>query len=359
MVTPVLYLCVDCGGTKTAAAIADDRGAVVAHGYAGPSNWNDVGQVTFVKAVVAATTNALRVVLPDLDSGASLAGRFYAAWIGASGIDRPQDIVDLAPILSEILAIPEGPRLSITNDTHLLASPIGLFPEAESAVVVIAGTGSNVSAFRKGKGGVLEDSGRIGGWGWILGDEGSGFHVGKETLRWILSSCDRTSVPNEVGELPKKTSSRLQEVILSHFGIAAPYDLFSVVYAAEPASAKPQDSPQATPSYLELERKHRISSLAPLVFKAAFDDADEDALQVLRTTSSALVDHVRAVMGNSMRPQNSVLCFGGSLVGVASYRDLVVQGLREKGSEFLGAVFVENAPASGAKRLSMMFPPPE
>ncbi|KAG9083858.1 hypothetical protein FS749_005683 [Ceratobasidium sp. UAMH 11750] len=54
-----LFLCVDCGGTKTAAVIADGTGTIVARGLGGPSNFTDVGMTAFLRAVKVAVEAAL------------------------------------------------------------------------------------------------------------------------------------------------------------------------------------------------------------------------------------------------------------------------------------------------------------
>ncbi|KAG8897727.1 hypothetical protein FRB99_007969 [Tulasnella sp. 403] len=359
---PRLYLCIDCGGSKTAAVVADSTGKVISRGYAGPSNHNDVGQAAFLEAVGKATDDALRRLYPDRTINLSDSSYFHAAWIGASGVDRPQDIVDLNPLISDLLHIPQGTRLIISNDTHLLASPVARFPGADTAAVVIAGTGSIVVAFRASQDGSLQELGRVGGWGWILGDEGSGFYVGRETIRWLLSTGDRESVLGAPDRPPNESAPKLQETIFKHFGISAPSDIFSVVYAAEPTAPSPNGDPSPRAHHLAMERKHRVASLTPLIFSAAFERHDPDALGILRRSAKALSDQIRAVMAapsdnihRSITPSKTVVCFGGSLVGDPGYRDLILEDLRNSGIEFLGAAFVPDAPASGAERLAKIF----
>jgi N-acetylglucosamine kinase-like BadF-type ATPase len=54
-----LFLCVDCGGTKTAAVLVDDSRNVVGRGSGGPSNFMDVGMTAFLRAVTTAVEAAL------------------------------------------------------------------------------------------------------------------------------------------------------------------------------------------------------------------------------------------------------------------------------------------------------------
>ncbi|CAE6497320.1 unnamed protein product [Rhizoctonia solani] len=430
-----LFLCLDCGGSKAAAVIVDRTGNVVGRGFGGPSNFVHVGMNAFLRSVKAAVEDAVedatgsKTVLPLSSPIIS------AAWFGTSGCDRPADAIALQTPLSELLAIPV-PRLLITNDSHLLASPLSSHPEAKSAIVVIGGTGSNCVSFKKKEGQVgLEELSRSGGWGWILGDEGSGFSVGRTAVRYVLTQWDRASlytssddlhdIPNEIH--PETNKPTLRARIFTHFGISSPPDLFSVVYAADPppvhpasdesanappsspgpvaiedpttpsvtvdaattlpaptpnaASAKPS-TPTPNPNIHLLERKHRLTSLTPLVFSSAFDDGDPDSLRVLRTCARTLAEHINNLMvptdgsitpgSKAVRPEETVLCFGGSLVGIKKYRGLVVdelvrlrgglgvgngeaEGKEEGDGVVAGVVFVDDAAMNGAVGLASEF----
>ncbi|KAJ1299782.1 hypothetical protein OPQ81_011998 [Rhizoctonia solani] len=442
-----LFLCLDCGGSKAAAVLVDKTGHAVGRGVGGPSNFMDVGMNTFLRSVKTAVEAALedatgsKTILPLSSSIMS------AAWFGISGCDKPADAIALQGPLSELLAIPI-PRLVIANDSHLLASPLSSHPHAKSAIVVIGGTGSNCVSFKKkGDQAGLEELSRSGGWGWILGDEGSGFYVGRAAVRYVLTQWDRASLyPTSEGtqdiinELhPKTNKPTLRARIFTHFGISSPPDLFSVVYTADPpplpptgdgsANAPPPSpaptaievpttpsvvvdvavvdgvtgtptlsspipngthpvpakppTPTPNPNIHLLERKHRLTSLTPLVFSSAFDDGDPDSLRVLRTCARTLAEHIDNLMVPSdssivrgpkaVRPEETLLCFGGSLVGIKKYRALVVDELarlrhglglgtgeaEDKGEEgagvVAGVVFVEDAAMSGGMGLAAGF----
>lgn len=124
-------------------------------------------------------------------------------------MDSPQNIAVLSPHLAQMLSIPwPSSRLIVANDTSLLASPVmesgGSDEDVREGVVAIAGTGSIVMSFRSRKqhskegdlGGrkgntIPEAVGRVGGFGWLLGDEAGGFRVGKQAIRAILDQVDR------------------------------------------------------------------------------------------------------------------------------------------------------------------------
>ncbi|CAE6384458.1 unnamed protein product [Rhizoctonia solani] len=442
-----LFLCLDCGGSKTAAVLVDKSGNIVGRGTGGPSNFMDVGMNAFLRSVKTAVQAALEEAIGSQTLLPLSSPIMSAAWFGISGCDRPADAVALQLPLSELLTIPV-PRLVIANDSHLLASPLSSHPDAKSAIVVIGGTGSNCVSFKRKDGQAgLEELSRSGGWGWILGDEGSGFDVGRTAVRHVLTRWDRASlysvseasqdITNELH--PETNRPTLRAHIFKHFGISSPPDLFSVVYTADPpplpptgdgstnapppspgpmvievpttptvtvdaavvdgvtggsalspptpngihsAPAKPP-TPTPNPNIHLLERKHRLTSLTPLIFSSAFDDEDPDALSVLRACARKLSEHIDNLMVPSdgstvsgpkaVRPEETLLCFGGSLVGIKKYRMLVVDELarlrrglgvgigeaEDNGQEgagvVAGVVFVGDAALSGAMGLASGF----
>jgi N-acetylglucosamine kinase-like BadF-type ATPase len=345
-----LYLCVDCGGSKTSAVICDVGGKVLGSSRGGPSNYAYLTLEAFILAVTVTVNDALKSCISSGVQPAQLPVKdvspFAAAWFGVSGVDSPSAIASLTPPLATLLAIPEGPRLVIANDTHLLAAPVRLHPDISHAVAVIGGTGSIVVSFRDVEG-RLEELGRLGGWGWILGDEGGGYHVGREAIRGVLTEHDRASVRS----LPAK--SLLKTRLLEHFGILDVMELLTIVHHPDP-SPNTTLGPES-PHYLRVSREKRLSSLSPLVFAAAFDDGDPLALHIVRGCADHLASQVAVLLGNSsdaaprlVRAQDSIVSFGGSLVGVEKYRTMILDNLAERGHVFRYVEFVDDAAVVGA-----------
>ena len=127
-----LYLCADCGGSKTAIAIADGEGKIVARAYGGPSNFAYLGLSNFEKVIKSTVESALSNCLDRVQTSALPAATpiFAAAWFGISGVDSPANVAVLTPVLSHLLSIPVGPRLIICNDAPLLAAPVQLHKTA-------------------------------------------------------------------------------------------------------------------------------------------------------------------------------------------------------------------------------------
>ncbi|THU85030.1 hypothetical protein K435DRAFT_869682 [Dendrothele bispora CBS 962.96] len=352
-----LYLCVDCGGSKTAAAISDASGKIVGRSFAGPSNIAYLTVEAFLDAIRTAVGEALKTCSsPASVEPVSLPPPpglgFAAAWFGISGADSPAAIASVSGPLSTLLGIPEGPRLAVANDAHLLAAPVHMHADVSTAVTVIGGTGSIVVSFKETNG-QLEELGRIGGWGWILGDEGGGFSVGREAVRQILEQYDRHSVmrtPAPEGSLRKR--------VLEYFNVKHVMELLTAVYIPDPISTAIVDGP----AHILLVREKRLSSLSPLVFAAAFEDNDPLALNVLQTCAGQLAAQVAVLLGESSeeaprlaRAADSVISFGGSLVGLEVYRKMVLDELASKGHVFRHAEFVQDAAITGAIGLALQY----
>jgi hypothetical protein len=356
----------------------------------GPSNFKYLGIKDF-SAVITETLNrglGNHVVAEYLQStNFSLpittgSTPFYSAWIAISGVDTPSDVETVKKAMSNLLGTP---RLQVTNDTHLLAGPLITQSQYPSCVTVVCGTGSCVVSFRKlpNSGSQLQELARSGGYGWILGDEGSGFHVGRETVRALCTQDDLTHLRDSSGELvankPKPTYD-FRALVLAYFGLpptARASDIFTELYAPDPnsalASVQVKDSASTVNGHLLLERQQRLSRLAPAVFKAAFpplappsssDDVfipDPIAYGVVHTTASELADKIAmlcAPAGNALSntskhvlANESLLCLGGSLVKQVAYQSLLTNLLKERGHEFAGVLFVDDCEKAGVEAL--------
>ncbi|HYM45018.1 MAG TPA: BadF/BadG/BcrA/BcrD ATPase family protein [Solirubrobacteraceae bacterium] len=165
---PARYvLGVDGGATKTLAAVLDLEQRVLHLGHGGPSNQDAVGVRLAVKALLDAADQALARagVAPD----ELAAGVLAVAGTDTDSIDR-----HLRELRTE--------EWIVVNDV------VGAWATATGArpgVGAISGTGSNV--FGVGPEG---RSWRAGGWGHLLGDEGSGYWLGAQSIKAALHDRD-------------------------------------------------------------------------------------------------------------------------------------------------------------------------
>jgi N-acetylglucosamine kinase-like BadF-type ATPase len=157
---------VDGGGTKTLAAVLDLQDMSLHLGHGGPSNEDAIGTKAAVQALLKAADEAL--------AGAGVqAQQLGAAVLAVAGTDTN--------------AIAESVRAARTDAWTVVNDVVGAWACATGVgpgVAAIAGTGSNVF----GVGGSGEDlrAWRVGGWGHLLGDEGSGYWLGVQSIKATL-----------------------------------------------------------------------------------------------------------------------------------------------------------------------------
>jgi N-acetylglucosamine kinase-like BadF-type ATPase len=120
-----------------------------------------------------------------------------ACCAGAAGAEVPAGRARLERLLSALL-----PKTSVTvvHDARLVLAAAGL----ESGIALIAGTGSVAyGRTRDGR------EARVGGWGWLLGDDGSGMWIVREAARDVMRRRDAGEPPGPLGEsLMEATETR-------------------------------------------------------------------------------------------------------------------------------------------------------
>ncbi|KAL8284005.1 hypothetical protein RQP46_005118 [Phenoliferia psychrophenolica] len=367
LVFPELFLCADGGGTSVTVAIASATGGILARGSAGPCNVLTVGPSQALTAILQATQQALAVLdVPDSiawqDASSSSVPAFQrrvfkGVWLGLAGITSREDEVAFRPLAHEAFAIPlaEVNALRVTNDGHLLASPCSLIPHVDSAVVLVAGTGTVGISFRK-DGTNLVCSGISGGWGYLLGDEGSAYAVARLAMRSILTSSDALQSHSFLSPLsPPPPQLALHTALLKHFGVPTAAALVAKTYR--------DHSTPLDPSFesAEANRKVWIAESTRIVFAYAFgevglgatDDSRTVALGIAAESARSLVDIAVRLVGEReiVDPRRAALALGGGLWKATGYSELVVRGLAERGIQFAEVVTVGDPAQAGVLAL--------
>jgi len=289
------FLGIDGGGSKTLAIIVDAMGHERGRGLAGSSNYAAVGIQQAVSQLFLAAEQAAQA------AGCSLP--LQAAWLGLAGIDRPEDSALLLPNVQSLAG-----HIYVTNDAELVLSGL----EGAIGVALIAGTGS--IALGRDKHGI---SARAGGWGHILGDEGSGYEIARLALQAAARSADGRGEP-----------TALLDLLLRHRNLRKPEDLIGLVYRDED--------------------KARIAQLSSLVFLAA-SAGDEIARQIVRHAAHELALAALTV-SNALDFREGCLPLalgGGLLIHQQVFRMQVLRRLRHRRP--IGPVVMVEQPAlSGA-----------
>ena len=161
-----LVVGIDAGGSKTRAFAVDRDGAVVGRGAGGGANL--LSSPDPAGSIAAALTESLGSAKPE------------AVVLSCSGGDRPADREKGRAILTQLL----GPAVRI-EVTHDAIAALYAGNPAGCGVVLISGTGS-IAFGRNDEG----DERRAGGWGYLIGDEGSAVWLGLEGLRAAAHHAD-------------------------------------------------------------------------------------------------------------------------------------------------------------------------
>src|SRR5688572_31330836 len=189
---------IDAGGTKTVCLLADEHGHVLSESRGGGANLQASGELEVEKVLHAVMEEAMG----DRDLQPA------AICLGIAGVDREADAVAVRGIMRRIGF---KARTLVVNDA-LIALVAGA--GEQPGVVVVAGTGS-IAYGRDGGG----RAARSGGWGYLLGDEGGGFWIGRAALMAVVRAFD--------GRGP---ATMLSDFVLIEMQLTSPTQLIQAVY---------------------------------------------------------------------------------------------------------------------------------
>jgi N-acetylglucosamine kinase-like BadF-type ATPase len=232
---------IDAGGTKTVGLLGDESGAVLREARSGGANLRLQGELSVEKSLFQ--------VIDALDAPQPV----DALCLGIAGVGDDADRAVVRDVLRR-LGIRRSVR--IVNDAEIAL--VAGAPDGHG-IVLVSGTGS--IAFGVDPSG---RSARYGGWGYLLGDEGSAFWLGHAAVRAGIRAAD--------GRGP---ATILFERICEHLEVREPVRLVEWFYDQE------------------LSRT-RVAQLARLVEEAAAD-GDETAQDLLDHAARHLARAARAV----------------------------------------------------------------
>ncbi len=306
--TPGLLIGVEGGGTKTVAWIASPRAdgefEILGRGASGPSNLHAIGlDLTF-----ASLSEALGEAWKDARVKRAPAA---AACLTMAGVDRPQEEALLTQwAKSQHLAN----QIKVTNDS------VGLLAAGTSegwGIGLVAGTGS--IAFGQTSDGRAT---RTGGWGYLMGDEGSAYTVTLAGLRSAVRAADG-----------RQQMTRLLSDFLDRLGLSEPNDLLETIY---------------------LSKRDRawIASLADVVTTAA-SAGDPAAVEIIKSAARELALLVATTAGKLDLDQTPTpFCFtGGLLLNTPDLQHRLVEQLANQNIPVTECAPVAN-PVLGAIKLA-------
>jgi N-acetylglucosamine kinase-like BadF-type ATPase len=279
-----LLLGIEGGATRTTGMLADSELHVLAERIAGPTNVHAVGEAR-ARAAAGELVEALRVA-----AGAPWQ-RLAASAFCIAGIRGEADRALWRRIVADL---PIGGDVLLTHDA---AAGLAAGSPHQTGILVVCGTGSIVYG-RRGDG----REHFVGGGGPVLGDEASGFDIGRRGLRAAMRAADRRG--------PETSLTRL---IPRRVGVGAVEDL--VAWAGPFA-------------------KDRIASVAPIVFEAA-EAGDRLAKEIVQGALEELVRSVRVVHESLWPPGRSaetplpIVLSGGVLRAQPGFREALAARLSQ------------------------------
>jgi N-acetylglucosamine kinase-like BadF-type ATPase len=236
----------DGGGTKTVAVLAEDTGKLLARAQGDSSNYQVIGGEKLGQVI--------RELCKEILLQANLQGltldHLYA---GLAGAGRPADREAIHSVITQ-----QNVAATVTVDTDASAALAGAFAGGPG-IIVISGTGA--ICFGKSKANVVH---RCGGWGYLLGDEGSGYYIGQQAIMAALKDLDGRGI-----------ATSLRAMIEQKYNLASIDLIISQIYSGK------------------IDRTE-IASLTPAVF-AEYEKGDEASKIIIETAGREIGKIVAAV----------------------------------------------------------------
>jgi len=243
------FIGIDGGGTRTRAVLAGADLVPLGRGASGPANAATRPLPRVVETVHEAAADALAAAGVERDPD--------RVAIGLAGIDSIHDERPLLGALENVFG--EG-RVLLTSDARIALAGASREALDAPAVVLIAGTGA--IAFGQGRNGATA---RAGGYGPVIGDEGSGYAIARRGLTAVVREID--------GRGPK---TAIRERLFATEGVRSITDLLEHVYHSESGAAD-------------------VAAYYPVVLAAA-KDGDAEARRILEEAARELALDVVTVV---------------------------------------------------------------
>ena len=279
-VTEALVMGVDGGGSSTTAWLAKSEGPAdpLGVGVSGSSN-------TDRSQSIERAFHSIELAIEQAFAKANLQRQPVAcAVLALAGCGRQEEREEFRK-----LALEKG----IASQVHIVSDVAPLLELTESsrpAIALVCGTGS-IGVARDADGSVH----RSGGWGYLFGDEASGYSLGVSALRSIASAHDQ-----------RGPATLLTQLVCDYFAVESPPDLIKAVYG--------------DPMH------HRtVGKLGPLVIQTA-NHGDEVAATIVETEVDELMRVLESlVFASDIRNQPfSLLLSGGLFVHEPTWLDRIV-----------------------------------
>lgn len=260
------YIGMDGGGTKTKCVVTDNDMSVIYESKGSASNFliQGVDKVSeMISELIIEAVTKLNIKYEEINGFV----------IGTTGAGRRIDAESLEKGILESFLAKQIKISNIRVESDARVALEGAFA-GQPGSILIAGTGSIM--FGKDKFGVIH---RVGGFGRFLGDEGSGYSIGKKGLI-ALSKCFDG----------RGRETLLKEIVAKKFNITDTSELITEIY----------------------KNNFDIASVTPFVIKAA-EKGDPICISILEEESDELILHVKSMYSKLKEDIMSLSLTGGTI----------------------------------------------
>lgn len=283
----VYVLGIDGGGTKTKGVIASSSGEIIAEATVGPTNPNNGNKEDLERELVK-LINALKL------ESKGIFREVKQVYAGMSGVAHPTAKKEMEKLIASLFS--STAKVTVHTDAFiaLYAGTLG-----KPGVVQIAGTGS--ITFGLNEKGV---SGRVGGWGYLIGEMGSGFAIGRDGLDSAFLAHDGLGGATE-----------LTNRLLDHFQMPSLPDIVHSVYQHHNV-------------------KELLASLSKLVINAA-DNGDAVATAIIRKHACKMGESIRCLIQKLFQKTEAIplVVAGGLWNRIDLFQPAIEEVLRHDGIE--------------------------
>ena len=290
------YIGIDGGGTKSDCILADENNYIINSVRGGALNLFNLGPAESAITIQQIISSCL------LSSNIKLS-QITGIGIGAAGAGQLEDAIELEKILTQLY--PVGIKIKVVSDAE--AALEGAFT-GKPGCILIAGTGSIIY----GK----DDNCNIyrcGGYGKLLGDQGSGYSIGRKGLTAVIKQYDQSG---------KHTA--ITRLLFEKFGISSFKKVIHSVY----------------------KESFDVASVAPLVIEAAAMN-DSVAIEIIDEETDSLIELI-SYMAGKLKKNSINIVFIGTLIATENYYSSVLKKKIENSNKVITIKLAEYPPAMGA-----------
>ncbi len=290
----------DGGGTKTKCVLVDSNLNQIYEAASGPSNFLVIGTETVSETIlnlVNECVSSQKISIEDIG----------AIVLGTTGGGRRNDAELLEKKIFE-----DAKQKSLTINKFRVESDARIALEGafsgKAGSILIAGTGSIM--FGKDESGEIH---RVGGFGRFIGDEGSGYRIGRIGLNAVARYFDGRSKPTKIADLLEQ-----------EFSIGSSETLITEVY----------------------RNNFNVAAAAPLVFEAA-ESGDVTAQRILEDEANELLLHITA-MKTKLNQSLLKVSLIGSILTTANYFSYLFNEMVVRKHNDVKIMEAEHSPEYGA-----------